>query len=277
MQVQIATTTMHHQYQSSCSLVVDSLIHQSQKQLLYKKNMMITASFVPASNIIGSFGSLSSSPPSSCSLLPTSTIIITSTSTSTTTTTLISSTSNGIDTTMFLLPDNPISSPLFIAIIAIILLIAAQSFINQMLEGDQGLGAFLKDGSGYNRSGYRPAANTRSNNRDNNNNDNDNDNNDPLPWLKLPRLDFVEVAGQQKQSLLVGEEVEVEEDDEPQKVYEELERLKLKLNIELEKNSNINSNSNSSNEEEDYLLEATRLRKKIERLMKIYGIKYETE
>jgi hypothetical protein len=182
-----------------------------------------------------------------------------------TTTTLISSTNNGIDTTMFLLPDNPISSPLFIAIIAIALLIAAQSFINQMLEGDQGLGAFLKDGSGYNKSGYRPATNTRSSG-----DNNGNDNNDPLPWLKLPRLDFVEVAGQQRQSLFVGEEVEVEE-DEPQKVYEELERLRLKLNIELKKNSNINSNN-----EED-LLEATRLRKKIERLMKIYGIEYETE
>ena len=185
-----------------------------------------------------------------------------------TTTTLISSTSNGIDTTMFLLPDNPISSPLSIAIIAILLLIAAQSFINQMLEGDQGLGAFLKDGKGYNKSGYRPATSTRSNG-DNINND---DNNDPLPWLKLPRFDFVEVAGQQQQSLLLGEEVEVEEDEPQQRVYEELERLRLKLNIELEKNS---SNINSYKEED--LLEATRLRKKIERLMKIYGIEYETE
>ena len=186
---------------------------------------------------------------------------------------MISSTSNGIDTTMFLLPDNPISSPLFIAIIAILLLIAAQSFINQMLEGDQGLGAFLKDGKGYNKSGYRPATSTRSNG-DNNNKNND-DNNDPLPWLKLPRLDFVEVAGQQEQqqqSLILGEEVEVEEDEPQQRVYEELERLRLKLNIELEKNS---SNINSYKEED--LLEATRLRKKIERLMKIYGIEYETE
>ena len=139
-----------------------------------------------------------------------------------------------------------------------------------MLEGDQGLGAFLKDGKGYNKSGYRPATSTRSNGDNNNNNNNDNDNNDPLPWLKLPRFDFVEVAGQQ-QSLILGEEVEVEE-DEPQRVYEELERLRLKLNIELEKNCNINN----SNKEED-LLEATRLRKKIERLMKIYGIEYETE
>ena len=171
---------------------------------------------------------------------------------------------------MFLLPDNPISSPLFIAIIAILLLIAAQSFINQMLEGDQGLGAFLKDGKGYNKSGYRPATSTRSNG-DSNNNSNNDDNNDPLPWLKLPRFDFVDVAGQQQQSLVLGEEVEVEE-DEPQRVYEELERLRLRLNIELEKNSN----SINSNKEED-LLEATRLRKKIERLMKIYGIEYETE
>lgn len=63
--------------------------------------------------------------------------------------------------------------------------IAAQSFINQMLEGEDGLGAFLSDGSGYNKSGFES--------------DNGKDaKKDPLPWLKLPELDFVEVAGQEK-------------------------------------------------------------------------------
>lgn len=123
-----------------------------------------------------------------------------------------------------------------------------------MLEGDQGLGAFLRDGSGYNRSGYRDSDRNRS--------ESNSDSNDPLPWLKLPSLDFVEVAGQKKnqkqlqQQLLLG-------NDEERKVYKELERLRLKLNIELENNQDLS--------------EATRLRVKIERLMKIYGIEYETE
>ena len=34
--------------------------------------------------------------------------------------------------------------------------IAAQSLINQQLKGDQGLSAFLKDGSGYSKSAFRP-------------------------------------------------------------------------------------------------------------------------
>ena len=79
-------------------------------------------------------------------------------------------------------------TPLLVVGVALGLGITAQGFINQMLEGDQGLGAFLKDGSGYNKSGFRtktakkPLSTTTSN--------------DPLPWLKLPQLDFVEVAGQ---------------------------------------------------------------------------------
>ena len=79
-------------------------------------------------------------------------------------------------------------TPLLVVGVALGLGITAQGFINQMLEGDQGLGAFLKDGSGYNKSGFRtktakkPLSTSTSN--------------DPLPWLKLPQLDFVEVAGQ---------------------------------------------------------------------------------
>ncbi|CAB9527128.1 expressed unknown protein [Seminavis robusta] len=67
--------------------------------------------------------------------------------------------------------------------------VAAQGFINQMLEGDQGLGAFLRDGSGYNKSGMKPSM--FSDNKDK-------AKDDPLPWLKLPELDFVEVAGQER-------------------------------------------------------------------------------
>eukprot|EP00429_Kryptoperidinium_foliaceum_P039094 CAMPEP_0176178424 /NCGR_PEP_ID=MMETSP0120_2-20121206/91422_1 /TAXON_ID=160619 /ORGANISM="Kryptoperidinium foliaceum, Strain CCMP 1326" /LENGTH=59 /DNA_ID=CAMNT_0017516577 /DNA_START=1 /DNA_END=177 /DNA_ORIENTATION=- len=53
-----------------------------------------------------------------------------------------------------------------------------------MLEGDQGLGAFLKDGSGYNKSGFQNIQGSKGKSSD------------PLPWLKLPQLDFVEVSGQ---------------------------------------------------------------------------------
>lgn len=164
---------------------------------------------------------------------------------------------------MFLLPDNPLSSPLLIAILALVLLVAAQSFINQMLKGDRGLGAFLKDGSGYNRSGFRA---------NNNSGGDDDGNSDPLPWLKLPRLDFVEVAGQ-KEML----EASVEE-EEQQKAYEELERLRLRLNRELENVSKRRREGNNGGDDsDDDMAEATRLRTKIERLMKLYGIEYETE
>lgn len=64
--------------------------------------------------------------------------------------------------------------------------IAAQTFINQMLKGEDGLGAFLSDGSGYNKSKFKSKASSKEAKKD------------PLPWLKLPELDFVEVAGQEK-------------------------------------------------------------------------------
>ena len=178
-----------------------------------------------------------------------------------------------MDTTMFLLPDNPLLSPFLIAIVALVLLVAAQSFINKMLKGDQGLGAFLKDGSGYNRSGFR----AKNNNGGDNNNDS---NNDPLPWLKLPRLDFVEVAGQkeiQQQSTFSQGGLTVEEE---QKQYEELDRLRLRLNRELENVSKRRREANGIDNEddnEDDMAEATRLRTKMEGLMKLYGIEYETE
>ena len=80
-------------------------------------------------------------------------------------------------------------TPLIVVGVALGLGITAQGLINQMLEGDQGLGAFLKDGSGYNKSGFRPTTRTKKK-------PSSTASNDPLPWLKLPQLDFVEVAGQ---------------------------------------------------------------------------------
>mmetsp|Transcript_3864 Transcript_3864/g.4990 ORF Transcript_3864/g.4990 Transcript_3864/m.4990 type:complete len:220 (-) Transcript_3864:83-742(-) len=77
-----------------------------------------------------------------------------------------------------------------ITVAALVIFVAAQSFINSMLRGDRGLGAFLSDGSGYNRSGFRSRRGAEEGD------DGTAVAKDPLPWLKLPRLDFVEVAGQ---------------------------------------------------------------------------------
>ena len=107
--------------------------------------------------------------------------------------------------------DNGFSVPLLL-VTALVLGIAAQSFINQMLEGDDGLGAFLKDGSGYNRSGFRSSRPDPDSN----------EKNDPLPWLKLPELDFVDVAGQERSSPREGV------------IFERLEAMRRELNAALD-------------------------------------------
>jgi hypothetical protein len=132
-------------------------------------------------------------------------------------------------------------SPFAIAGLALLLGIAAQTFINQMLEGDDGLGAFLKDGSGYNKSGYRP--------KDKKNNEGDKTSTDPLPWLKLPRLDFVEVAGQRNMN---AEEL----------VYQQFEQLRQEMNEKLE---------------EGKVEQASAIRKELEVLMKEAGIEYRSD
>lgn len=63
--------------------------------------------------------------------------------------------------------------------------LAAQLWINRLTQGDGGLGSFLQDGRGYSKSGFVF------------NDENRAVSNDPLPWLKLPKLDFVDVAGQE--------------------------------------------------------------------------------
>jgi hypothetical protein len=61
--------------------------------------------------------------------------------------------------------------------------IAAVRFQGTLLEGKSGLSNFLKDGKGWQGSAYQPEERTRV---------------DPMPWLKLPKLDFVEVYGSQE-------------------------------------------------------------------------------
>ncbi|VEU35716.1 unnamed protein product [Pseudo-nitzschia multistriata] len=170
-----------------------------------------------------------------------------------------------MDTSMFLLPDNPLLSPLLIATVALVLLISAQSFINKMLEGDQGLGAFLSDGSGFNRSGFRPS----------NRGDDGGKDKDPLPWLKLPRLDFVEVAGQNELPPPDAAANEMDE-EERQRAYEELEGLRLRLNRELENVRKRRAQDGETSTGDD-MAEARRLQTKLEGLMKLYGIEYETD
>ena len=121
---------------------------------------------------------------------------------------------------------------------AVVIGVAAQSFINQMIEGDQGLGAFLKDGSGYNKSGFRPRSKKKS----------ADSNDDPLPWLKLPTLDYVEVAGQQKANTL-NEEV----------ILEQLELLRQNINTAMQ---------------EGRVEEAESIRIELEETMKSNNIEY---
>ena len=95
-----------------------------------------------------------------------------------------------------LIDNVPLGNPV-IVIGALILAISAQSFINSMLEGDQGLGNYLSDGTGYNKSKFkaRKKPNTIDDSYDPTK---PLGAGDPLPWLKLPELDFIDVAGREK-------------------------------------------------------------------------------
>ena len=126
------------------------------------------------------------------------------------------------------------ASPFVIAAVAIVLGVSAQSFINQMLKGDQGLGAFLSDGSGFQKSGFKSVRNVE-------------ERNDPLPWLRLPELDFVDVAGQESSSSSEAQ------------VYERLEILRDKMNSELRAGR---------------IEEATRIKADLERIMDANGIEF---
>ena len=123
-----------------------------------------------------------------------------------------------------------------LVVVALGLGFSAQGWINKQLDGDQGLGAYLKDGPGYKKSGFRPLT--------------DGDraaSSDPLPWLSLPKLDFVEVAGQ-----------ETDED----KLMAELDNLRNEMNNQLQS---------------DNAAEANAIRTKLEILMKENGIEFQSD
>jgi hypothetical protein len=114
--------------------------------------------------------------------------------------------------------------PLVLAF-GLVVLVAAQSFIGGLTAGGEGgLGAFLRDGRGYSKSAFKLDPSNRA------------ASSDPLPWLKLPRLDYVEVAGQEarRQRPVRERRGEVEGDGQMRGRGEILDRLRG-LQDEMEK------------------------------------------
>jgi hypothetical protein len=149
-----------------------------------------------------------------------------------------------------------------IVLVAVGLFIAAQTSINQQLQGDQGLGAFLKDGRGFKGSAFRPVSKSPFF-KDDSERAVSGSGNDPLPWLPLPQLDFVEVAGQ-KERLQQQQKQQQQEDAvaKEKQVVEQLEQLRLQMNEQLQKGN---------------IAEAMALRNKLEQIMKNSGIEFQNE
>jgi hypothetical protein len=124
-------------------------------------------------------------------------------------------------------------------IVAVSLFVASQGWINSLLSGDRGLGAYLSDGSGYSKSGFRPVSKSGDGK--------ESESEDPLPWLKLPRFDFVDVAGQDSS---VSEEA----------VLKRLEELRVEMNDLLEQKK---------------FREASAVRLTLEKLMKVNGVEFQ--
>ena len=141
---------------------------------------------------------------------------------------------------------------------SIILFVLAQGFINALLEGKRGLGAFLSDGGGFSRSAFKPRSKPRSDSTRDSSLDAPLGGPDPLPWLKLPQLDFVDVAGQEVNKKQNGGL----DPEEEAAIIVRLEEL-ADLMTEEVKSGNVE--------------EASRLRSQLESLMTKYGFQYEYE
>ena len=137
-------------------------------------------------------------------------------------------------------------STLLVTLIAIIIGVASQALINSMLKGDQGLGAFLSDGSGYQNSAFRPIRSSSE----------QKGKNDPLPWLQLPNLDFVEVTGQEKDNKMVDDYTDGLAE---RKLQERLEGLAERMRSEMSVGN---------------IEEAKKTQIELERIMKEYGYEY---
>lgn len=157
-----------------------------------------------------------------------------------------------------------------IIIFAITIGVVANVWIQTLLSGERGIGSYLSDGGGYNKSSFRPIDNKKKNsNISNNNNMNDMVavQNDPLPWLKLPKFDFVEVAGQieeeQEAVNVVGQDGS-NNNENKNSVDEEilvlqLERLRLEMKYQIQ---------------EGNMKDAIQIRNQLEKMMKENNIEY---
>jgi len=141
-----------------------------------------------------------------------------------------------------------VASPTVLLVIALVLGIAANGWIQRMLSGDQGLGSFLSDGSGFNKSGFKPVTGDE---------DRAVSSGDPLPWLRLPKLDYVDVAGQEE-DFEKGRLSNSSRNDD-QALMTKLERLREEMNEKLGQGN---------------VIEADALRKEIEQTMKENGVQY---
>lgn len=158
--------------------------------------------------------------------------------------------------TLFDPTDVPISTPI-VLLAAIALAVLAQSWINTMIGGEQGLGAFLSDGSGFSRSKFKPRK------RDAGDVDPSKPlgGADPLPWLKLPEFDYVDVAGQPKKPKMIPNSSAKSRSNEAE-VVSKLELLSAKLKKEVEN---------------DNLIEAKRIELELERIMEEEGFSFSSK
>lgn len=115
------------------------------------------------------------------------------------------------------------------------------------------MGAFLSDGSGYNKSGFK--ARSKKGTEDSAVSD------DPLPWLKLPQLDYVDVVGQPKRSAKIKVEAPLNEDyaQADAQIVSEMESLKEQMKIKVQ---------------EGDLVEAKKIEMELEKIMKKEGYEY---
>jgi hypothetical protein len=138
-----------------------------------------------------------------------------------------------------------LASPPVLLVIALVLGVLANGWIQRLLSGEQGLGSFLSDGSGFNKSGFKPVRG-------------DEDRavqSDPLPWLRLPDLDFVEVAGQEQRKKEEYAKGQTNKDD----VIAKLEELRLKMKEQFDQGN---------------VKEAEVLRQELESAMKKAGVQF---
>jgi hypothetical protein len=115
-----------------------------------------------------------------------------------------------------------------IVFVAAILAFSAQSWINSLIGGEQGLGAYLSDGSGFNKSAFNQRKRSSKGG----------EGGDPLPWLNLPEFDFVDVAGQRKKSTIIqpirGQATSAIERDQSEVLFQlDLLRAQIKMEVEM--------------------------------------------